>query len=537
VIYLPDFIVRLESSGYACDVNFRPILLPLVSFATGAGVLALYRAGFGEPGARSGPGGSASAAYQEGRVPGGLKSIPSAGHSDVSPEVLALAGLSGRPTLDDVFEATGIDRPLRIAIFLQSATSDEIAGLMARAKKEWTYDISLTDQIWLRWVEVDRAAAFKADANGTAVWWAWAKQAPRDALAAAVAATADPRRLEEVIRSIGQGDQDAAIQLLSEYPAADTSLVWEGILTGTGKTDRGTAAALALEKGIKVDEHVGYWAAREPDAALAWARSLEDPAQRRRAMDAVVKELITANPRAALDELGALPAGRSRTDRTAEALAALSRTDPAAARSAAGALPNPADRQRALSALTETLAVRDPAAALVILKDLSWAGPAGWSYQSPNGNSSGSLSGGTDHNSIRQLMQSAPEATINTLVSLPSERKAPVRQAVQQWAAHQPEAASRWIQGMPASTTKDTAISGLTQWLTHESPEPDYEAALAWGAAASTLEQQFNEMQNTISAWRNQDWKAARAAVDRLPITPEQREQILQNLGNSPQNP
>ena len=439
--------------------------------------------------------------------------------------------------MDDLFTATGIDRPLRIAFFLQTATSDELSELIRRGKKEWTYDNSLTDQIWLRWVEIDRAAAFKADSSGAAVWWAWAKLDPAGALAEA-SASGGSRAIEEVIRSIGQGDQDAAIRLLSTYPAADTPLVWDGILSGISKSDRGAAVALALEKNLKLDEYVGDWVEREPEAALTWARGLGDPVQRRRVMDLAVQGLITADPRAALAELERLPAGRSRTERTAEAIAALSRTDPAGAHSAAEALPNPADRQRALFDLTETLAARNPAAALDILKGLSWVTETqGWIYESGSHRSSGGVSRGPDHQSIRQLMQTAPEATANLLVTLPPERHAPLEQAVRQWTASQPEAASRWVAAMPVGPTKDTAIMGLTQWLTEESPEPDYDAALAWGAAASTEELRFNTMQNTLSVWRNQDWKAARAAVDRLPLTPEQREQMLQNFGNAPQNP
>ncbi len=470
--------------------------------------------------------------------PGGSDVHPSSNPHSPSAEILAFAGLRDRPTLDDIFNATGMDRPLRIALFLQTATSEEISELIGRAGKEWSHDTSLTDQIWLRWVEIDREAAFKSDSGGGAVWWAWAKLDPPAAVAAA-AANANPRILEDVIRSIGQGDQDAAIRLLSEYPAADTPYAWEGILNGLGKTDRGAAAALALEKNVKLDEHVGDWVAREPDAAMEWARGLEDPVQRRRVMDLAVKELITADPRAAMEELERLPAGRVRTERTAEAIAALARTDPAAARSAADALPNPADRQRALAVLTETLAARDPAAALTILEELSWASPLGWTYQSANGTSSGGVSGGPaqDHQSIRQLMQHAPEATANLLVSLPPEREAPIFEAVRQWAAHQPEAASQWIQAMPAGETKDTAINGLTQWLTWESPEPDYEAALAWGAAASTPHKQFHSLHSTLSTWRRHDWNAARAAVDHLSLTPEQREQVLQNFGDPPPNP
>lgn len=520
-------------------MNLRPLLLPMLSFAAGAAALVAYWFGGGEDSSLAKPDSDHANLFQRVAAGGPSSGSPAASSptpGSLSAGTLAFAGLLARPTLDDVFKATGIDRPLRVALFLQTATSDEIAALMERSKKEWVYDTSLTDQVWLRWCEIDREAAFKANAGGNAVWWAWAKLDPQAAVAAAVA-SGQPNTLQEVIRSIGQGDQDAAIQLLSDHPGADTGLVWEGILNGIGKTDRGAAAALALEKNVKLEEHVSDWVAREPDAAMAWARSVEDPVQRRRVIDIALKELITADPRAALADIDGLPAGRSRTERTAEAIAALSRTDPAAAQVAARALQNPADRQRALSDLADTLAARNPAAALGILKDLSWTSQLEWSYESGNGRSSNGNSSMSEHNSIRQLMQNSPEATIKLLSDLPPDRNAPVSQAVRQWTGHQPEAASRWVQSLPTGENKDRAITGLTEWLVgNGNPEPDYEAALAWGAAASTPGKQMITMQNALSSWRYRDWKSARAAVDRLSVTPEQREQLLRNFGNPPEN-
>ncbi len=515
-------------------MKLHPLLLPVLSFVAGAAVFACSR--LGSSGWGGGGADEAPTEFSKAQASGGRMARSSAGASSTplsaSAEILTFTGLTASPTLDDIFNANGLDRTLRMAVYLQTASSADLEAVIARCREEQIYDLSLTDQVWMRWVEIDRDAAFKSDAGGTAVWWAWAKLDPKAAVAAA--AQAKPANLQEVIRSIGQGDHSAAIQLLSEYPAADTPLVWEGILNGLSKTDRGAAAALALEKNLKLDVYVGGWVAREPEQAMAWVRGLEDPIQHRRVLDLAVKELIASDPAAGLREIATLPAGRSRTERTAEAIAALSRSDPAAARAAADALPNPADRQRARIDLAETLAARDPAAALSIVVGLSWSAPSSllsWTYEGEHGRSNGSTSSSAaDSQGIRQLMQTSPEATASALAALPPERKAPLNQAIQQWAGQQPEAASQWVNGQPAGPVKDEAIQGLTVWLTQLSPEPDYEAALAWSAAASTPDQQYSIIQSALWRWKEQDWKAARAAVDRLPLAPEKREQLLQSF-------
>ncbi len=513
-------------------VKFRPLLLPVGSFVAGAAVLAAFRMGMdGVPADPDRDSAVLSALLRTApdRPPGGV-AVP--GGSDIGGgSILAFTGLSAPPTLDDIFNAHGMDRTLRMAVFLRTASSADMEKVIAQCRERKIRDKDLTDLVWLRWVDIDREAAFKADPGGNALWWAWGKLDPAAAVAAA--AEAKPENLQEVIRSIGQSDHSAAIQLLSEYPAADTSLVWEGILNGLGKTDQGAAAALAMERNLKPDEYIGEWVASEPERAMEWARGLEDPVQHRRALDFAVKALTHSDPAAALRESSAMPAGRARTERQAEVIAALARTDPAAAREVAEGLENPSERRIALSHLAETLATRDSAAALAIMKGFSWKDPPGtltWTYEDVRGRSTGGTSTETDQSAVRLLMETAPEAMANLLAGLPADRQAPLGTAVGHWVGREPEAASRWLNGQAAGPEKDEAIEALTDWLVRTSPEPDFDAALAWAAAVSTSELQFSKTLQTLEVWRGKDWKAARDAVDRLPLTPEQRETILKDF-------
>ena len=68
-------------------------------------------------------------------------------------------GIPARPSLEEVFAAAGVDRNLRMTVFIQNANSAELAEALARADEEGAGHSSLTDQIWLRWAELDPAAA------------------------------------------------------------------------------------------------------------------------------------------------------------------------------------------------------------------------------------------------------------------------------------------------------------------------------------------------------------------------------------------
>ena len=92
---------------------------------------------------------------------------------------------------------------------------------------------------------------------------------------------------------------------------------------------------------------------------------------------------------------------------------------------------------------------------------------------------------------------------------------------VLRWANLQPEAASGWVKDLPDGTVKDRAINGLTDWLVHVNPEPDYAAALSWAARASP-DLRYGMYRRTLAAWNREDPAAARAAVASLPVSSQE---------------
>ncbi|MES2706558.1 MAG: hypothetical protein V4726_08145 [Verrucomicrobiota bacterium] len=449
---------------------------------------------------------------------------------------LAAALKSGgpAPAMDQVFKATGLDRMLLMARFIQTATAGELEAAIDRSQDEGGYDQTFSDQLWLRWVELDRDAALKHSPQGS-VWWAFAKVDPEAALE--VAGKAGPGMLGNVIFSIAQGDPSRARELLSQHPEVNAEQVNAGIVEGLEHRDAGAAVAFALEKGSGIlESKFKIWMSRDPDQAVAWVQSLANPAQRRRMEDMVLAEHIASDPAAGLEEARRLPAGLRQVSRMVDAIGALAREDPAAARAAAGAMPTAPGNQQALAALTRSLTGSDPAAAVAMVSALDWkvlttSRQSEWSYESADGQSrsSGYGAGINADDLVAGLMTADPRATADALAALPAESGAPVSTAVQKWAARQPEAASSWLKDLPAGPARDQGIQGLTNWLVNDNPEPDYAAAFAWAGSASP-ERQEELFSMTLSNWKHHDPAAAAAAVDSLPVSGEQKTRLLNQL-------
>lgn len=518
-------------------------LLCALFFAAGAGGYAVLRQ-VNEPRAQSFhlPAALSGSLPENGALAGGVAPEGVAEIMEADPHaILAFLGLRGAPTLNDVFDATGVDRPLRMALFLQNATSDELKLAIDRCREEQIYDLSLTDAIWLKWVEIDREAAFAHDPSGSASWWAWTKVDPEAAFAAA---QDKPGALETVIRALGQSDPARAQEWIARHPAMDTVHVWDGILDGLSKADVAAAARMAFEKmkdpearHMDFHKYVTDWVGREPAAALEWAQALPGASERRRAMDAVLKGLITTDPAAALREIAHAPPGYSRFQRTAEAVVALSGADPETALQAANALPNSAERRHALAALAGNLAARDPSAALSIMSGLGWktaGAAAGWIYSGGEGEPQTGHLEPDRHapepaaNPVSALARTAPQETLEALKTAP-EAASHAFNLMYTWAGNQPEAASAWLARQPAGDFRDHAIKGLVSSLTHSRVAPDYDAALQWAAAASP-EARTQMMIQPLLQWRQKEPEAARAAFEALPLTETERQQLSSSL-------
>jgi hypothetical protein len=441
--------------------------------------------------------------------------------------------------------AQGIGRTLLMARFLQTAPSAELGGVVQRVGRAEPYDDNLLSMVWERWVEVDLESALHSS-DSSAPWEAWAKLKPQAALDAALKES-PPEHLEAVLRGIAGSDPALASKTAAQHPELEGHPAQNEIFMGLAKKDPPAAMKAALEISPSMARsQMQSWLREDPEAARAWLRSLTDPGQRRLFEAAALDELTGSDPAAAIRAAASLPLGARQTQIIGEAMAELARQDPAAARAAAGALPTPYARSQALVALAGSLADRDAGAATALISSIDWnllkdTGPARWEYTGIDGKSvTGSPTdweevpqdGKTTRSLLTKLMSSDPARTAETLAALPEASGAPVAAAIGVWAGQQPEAASAWVRDLPAGPARDSGIEGLTAWLTKDSPEPDFPAAVEWARSASP-DRQFGILQQTFNAWKQVDPEAARQAIEQeedLPLTPQQREILILSL-------
>ena len=441
--------------------------------------------------------------------------------------VLDVLGLSAPPTLDDVLAAQGIDRNLRMALFIQTASSAELAHALRRCAKEELWHPALTDPIWVRWTELDPLAAIASKENSGQAWWAWAITDPKAALAAAAGKTPD---LQKVIRTIGEIDPAWARRLLAEHPEADGPSVWDRITEKLSLSDPAAAANLAVEKGASLQGLLAHWAGRQPEAAFAWVHALQEGPVKRKAAEIAIRELSRTNPAAGLAATAKLPAGQTRDALNTTAVLALSSSDLTAARNVAQALPAGLGREQALGCLAEKIAGSQPHKALEVLTQISWKEIVSgegfrWDYYVGEGIGRGT---GFDRDNkepllsakgaLGKLLEHDAAGTVAALAAQPPEREAPLAEAIKHWAGTEPEAASAWLRDQPAGEVSDRGIDGLVNVLL-DPKNNDFDAALIWAGNASPAGRE-KLLRKTLNRYSQTDQAAAAAKAAELGIGP-----------------
>ena len=372
--------------------------------------------------------------------------------------VLDELGLSAPPSLDEVLAVQGIDRNLRMALFIRTASSADLVEALRRCGKEELWHPALTDPIWIRWTELDPLAAIASKENSGQAWWAWAITDPKAALAASAGKTAD---LQKVIRTIGETDPAWARRLLAEHPEADGPGVWDRIAEKLFLSDPAAAARLAVEKGASLQGLLAHWASRQPEAAFAWVDALKEGPVKRKAAEIAIRELSRTDLSAGLVAAAKLPAGQTRDALNTTAVLALAVTDLTAARKAVEALPAGLGREQALGSLAEKIAGPQPDKALEVLTQISWkeimsTEGSRWDYYL-----GGVMGRGTGFNNdnkepplsakgaLRKLLEHDAAGTVAALAAQSAEQAAPLADAIKHWAGNEPEAASAWLRDQP----------------------------------------------------------------------------------------
>lgn len=189
------------------------------------------------------------------------------------------------------------------------------------------------------------------------------------------------------------------------------------------------------------------WTDRAPVAAAEYALAQNDPSLIR----IVAGKWAESDPRTALAWAGNMPAGESKNNAFAGAVAAWAQKDPSAAALYIDGLAATAGGSPATLAVVSIWAQGDPAQA------------AAWVGRFPEG----------------------------------AVREAAIEQLVSSWAANSANAAERWIQQLPVTRSRDVAVGAFCNALASMDPAKAFE----WASSISDETLRTQMMESTADAW------------------------------------
>jgi len=92
------------------------------------------------------------------------------------------------------------------------------------------------------------------------------------------------------------------------------------------------------------------------------------------------------------------------------------------------------------------------------------------------------------------------------------------------WANNDVTEASSWLMGLPAGSSKDSAISAFSYQVFEEDPS----AATQWAESIGDANSRQSTVFSLLSRWERSDPAAAATAIQQSSLTPDQQNQLLQ---------
>jgi hypothetical protein len=342
----------------------------------------------------------------------------------------------------------------------------------------------------------------------------WASFDPAAAQAWVEALEPSPERecaVAQLMSGLSRKDPEAAFRLLVKNPALRDSNLYhiQGIMAHWAERDPAAAAA-AAEEAVKTMapniaeracNHVAMaWARKDPDAAIAWARTLSndrmrmtavamachawilvDPAtglakiqamdnaaDRDAALTVALRNMAKSNPAQALALSESISAGRMRDEAMATAIKSLAAADLQAAMAATEKMAASNERDTALRALIDRLRTSDPAAALDLAMKRS--------------NTEGRLVGSL----VAGWMRSAPEAALSWVAThqVKQQEQWEISNSIAEWAALHPDEAVAKLTQPQAGDGSKLLFDGVVQGLAKSDPQRAADLVLTSASAS-----------------------------------------------------
>lgn len=308
----------------------------------------------------------------------------------------------------------------------------------------------------------------------------------------------DPDSLNTAFKSAAASDPAGVMQLLADTGSLRPPGWWEQ------EQDRDRSQSDGyLGRSIFKD-----WAAKDPAAAARWAAAQPAGEALQDLANSAAATWFGRSPAEVQAFAASLPAGSGK-DRFVQAAASLmARDDPAGAL----AWTSQNGSAEALSSVFGSVAKSNPAVAA-----------AQFSTLPPD------LQAKQAQTLTDTLGKTSPSAAVSFYQALPEARQAELKlyETTMAYARQDPEAASEWIRSLPPTNAKDSAISGLVNYLISQASDPDPEGAAYWAAASVDPAGRDRRLKRVAEVWFQRDPAGAAAAIQSTDLADEVKQTLL----------
>jgi hypothetical protein len=317
--------------------------------------------------------------------------------------------------------------------------------------------------------------------------------------------------------------REEADAILANYPSKEREKLQYSMLENLAYQD--PVRALEIYQSIppaKVETYhlqniISYLAQKDPEAALKLSLESTSTQQQQQGVAAAFAQFARADPDAAKQRIGTLPPGPMHDSALSAIASSWSQTDSTAALAWVNSLKGE-EHTKAINAMIPVLASSNPKAAAGIISEML-------STSKEDNNSSIS-------NAAHQLGQTwvreDPEAAGKWIAGLPDGniKTNAIGSMMSAWTQDDFEGATKWIDTLPDGKARDTGVQSIVS-ATSNSDAP---TAFEWANTISDDNQRENALSTVISYWKQNNANKARAAVNQADLSQKERERLLKQL-------
>lgn len=338
--------------------------------------------------------------------------------------------------------------------------------------------------------------------------------------------TARRRLLHRIAQAWVREDPASAAAWANELEGADRQEALREVLHRWADDDPAAAATyLAQLPTSEQNLHIMHamtqrWAERDRTAAMAWGAAQTSPANRERAMGGVVSSWAESDPQAAARFAASIESPYERQRVLDVAARRWAVKDAAAAVEWAQGLPDE-ERQRVNRSILHELAEIDPRQAAAVYQELTAAATADARATQDYRRMAEEIAMVWSSNSPREAAAWAaglPEAG--------EVQRSAVRNVAEHWLRIDSMEAGKWILQLPAGATRDAAAERVVRTTVRSDPAVAFE----WANSLSDEGHRGGLIRDVVRGWSAVDAAAARAALAKANLSPQQlREISVQN--------